>query len=81
MLMLKLTLTWLLILPMNAKVQRPSVCNSMETLLVHKSIAPKFLLALDSKLETHHVTIHGTPDVLQIVKGIAVDEHSFKYRI
>ena len=61
----------------NAKVQRPSVCNSMETLLVHKSIAPEFLLALDSKLETHHVTIHGTPDVLQIVKGIAVDEHSF----
>ena len=61
----------------NAKVQRPSVCNSMETLLVHKSIAPKFLLALDHKLEPHHVTIHGTPDVLQIVKGIAVDEHSF----
>lgn len=61
----------------NAKVQRPSVCNSMETLLVHKSIAHEFLLALDSKLETHHVTIHGTPDVLQIVKGIAVDEHSF----
>ena len=55
----------------NAKVQRPSVCNSMETLLVHKSIAHEFLL------ETHHVTIHGTPDVLQIVKGIAVDEHSF----
>lgn len=61
----------------NAKVQRPSVCNSMETLLVHKSIAHEFLLSLDSKLETHHVTIHGTPDVLQIVKGIAVDEHSF----
>jgi len=61
----------------NAKVQRPSVCNSMETLLVHKSIAHEFLLALDHKLEPHHVTIHGTPDVLQIVKGIAVDEHSF----
>ena len=26
----------------NAKVQRPSVCNSMETLLVHKSIAHEF---------------------------------------
>ena len=52
----------------NAKVQRPSVCNSM---------AHEFLLALDHKLELHHVTIHGTPDVLQIVKGIAVDEHSF----
>lgn len=28
---------------LNAKVQRPSVCNAMETLLVHKDIAPKFL--------------------------------------
>lgn len=28
---------------LNAKVQRPSVCNAMETLLVHKNIAPKFL--------------------------------------
>lgn len=28
---------------MNAKVQRPSVCNAMETLLVHKDIAPEFL--------------------------------------
>ena len=27
----------------NAKVQRPSVCNAMETLLVHKDIADKFL--------------------------------------
>lgn len=28
---------------LNAKVQRPSVCNAMETLLVHKDIAPEFL--------------------------------------
>lgn len=28
---------------MNAKVQRPSVCNAMETLLIHKDIAPEFL--------------------------------------
>src|SRR5213078_3677706 len=28
---------------LNAKVQRPAVCNAMETLIVDKSIAPKFL--------------------------------------
>ena len=61
----------------NAKVQRPSVCNSMETLLVHEGIAKEFLVALEKKLASHHVTIHGTPEVLQIIKGIAVDEHSF----
>ena len=61
----------------NAKVQRPSVCNSMETLLVHEGIAKEFLVALEKKLASHHVIIHGTPEVLQIIKGIAVDEHSF----
>ena len=61
----------------NAKVQRPSVCNSMETLLVHSSIAKEFLLALETKLAHHHVTIHGTPEVLQIVNGVAVDDNSF----
>lgn len=61
----------------NAKVQRPSVCNSMETLLVHEKIAKEFLVALEKKLASYHVTIHGTPEVLQIIKGIAVDEHSF----
>lgn len=62
----------------NAKVQRPSVCNSMETLLVHSSIAKEFLLALETKLAHHHVTIHGTPEVLQIVNGVAVDDNSFE---
>ena len=61
----------------NAKVQRPSVCNSMETLLVHSSIAKEFLLALETKLAHHHVTIHGTPEVLEIVNGVAVDDNSF----
>lgn len=61
----------------NAKVQRPSVCNSMETLLVHSSIVKEFLLALETKLAHHHVTIHGTPEVLQIVNGVPVDDNSF----
>ncbi len=33
----------------NAKVQRPSVCNAMETLLVHEAIAPEFLPAMIAK--------------------------------
>ena len=35
----------------NAKVQRPSVCNAMETLLVHESVAPKFLPAMIAKFQ------------------------------
>jgi len=42
---------------MNAKVQRPAVCNAMETLLVDKSIAPKFLPAIAEKLFAKHVEL------------------------
>src|SRR5207302_2788264 len=34
---------------MNAKCQRPAVCNAMETLLVDKAIAPKFLPGIDRR--------------------------------
>ena len=37
---------------MNAKVQRPSVCNAMETLLVHEAIAPDFFAFLDSEISS-----------------------------
>lgn len=48
---------------LNAKVQRPSVCNAMETLLVHKDIAPKFLPPmLDAYFEAG-VEIHGDEGV------------------
>jgi glutamate-5-semialdehyde dehydrogenase len=43
----------------NSKVQRPSVCNSLETLLVHKSIAPKLLPTLGEALTESGVVIHG----------------------
>jgi glutamate-5-semialdehyde dehydrogenase len=43
----------------NAKVQRPSVCNSAETLLVHAEVADKWLpVALDA-LAARGVTVHG----------------------
>ena len=48
----------------NAKVQRPSVCNALETLLVHTDIAPSFLPRAVAALAEAGVTIHGTADVL-----------------
>lgn len=43
----------------NAKVQRPSVCNAMETLLVHKNIADKFLPVMLAKYHEAGVEIRG----------------------
>jgi len=43
----------------NAKVQRPSVCNALETLLVHRSAAARVLPVLLSRLDALGVTIHG----------------------
>jgi glutamate-5-semialdehyde dehydrogenase len=44
---------------MNAKVQRPAVCNAMETLLVDKTIAEKFLPVVGEKLFERHVEIRA----------------------
>jgi glutamate-5-semialdehyde dehydrogenase len=44
---------------MNAKVQRPAVCNAMETLLVDKTIAGKFLPVIGEKLFEKHVEIRA----------------------
>jgi glutamate-5-semialdehyde dehydrogenase len=49
----------------NAKVQRPGVCNALETLLVHKDIASKFLPFIIQKLQDKGVEIRGCPKVLQ----------------
>ena len=43
----------------NAKVQRPSVCNAAEKLLVHKAIAQKFLPRVAARLRTAGVEIRG----------------------
>ncbi|MFH1779047.1 MAG: glutamate-5-semialdehyde dehydrogenase [Candidatus Omnitrophota bacterium] len=54
----------------NAKVQRPSVCNAMETLLVHKGIAPRFLPGMIRKYREADVEIRGCSITRKIVKGI-----------
>ena len=43
----------------NAKVQRPGVCNAMETLLVHKDIADSFLPETIKELQENEVEIRG----------------------
>jgi glutamate-5-semialdehyde dehydrogenase len=44
---------------MNAKVQRPAVCNAMETLLVDKTVAEKFLPVIGQKLFEKHVELRA----------------------
>lgn len=53
---------------LNAKLQRPGVCNAMESLVVHKSIAAKFLPIVAEKLIAGGVELRGDEDVLRIVK-------------
>ncbi|HEY3338801.1 MAG TPA: glutamate-5-semialdehyde dehydrogenase [Propionicimonas sp.] len=48
---------------LNAKIQRPSVCNALETLLVHSAAAPAFLPKALAALADAGVTVHGTPAV------------------
>lgn len=43
----------------NAKTSKPSVCNALETLLVHKDIAPAFLPKLKERLDIKNVEIRG----------------------
>ena len=54
----------------NAKVQRPGVCNAMETLLVHRNIAGKFLPAMHEKYVEAGVELRGCPETVKILKGI-----------
>ena len=51
----------------NSKVQRPSVCNALETLLVHSSIAPKLLPGLGEALTSAGVVIHGCEQTQQLI--------------
>ena len=50
----------------NAKVQRPSVCNALETLLVHESTAERLLPPVLAKLRASGVTVHADERALAI---------------
>lgn len=51
----------------NAKTQRPSVCNAMETLLIHEVVAAEFLPVIAKKLAQHQVELHGDERTCQYV--------------
>lgn len=54
----------------NAKVQRPGVCNAMETLLVHEAVAEDFLPPMAKRFTDAGVELRGCPRTCNIVRGI-----------
>ena len=56
----------------NAKCQRPSACNSMETLLVHEDIAPYILTGLEDAFAEHGTVLKGCSETLKYIRAIPV---------
>jgi glutamate-5-semialdehyde dehydrogenase len=55
---------------MNAKVQRPSVCNAVETLLVHQDAAPRVLPTLAARLQASGVEMRGCPRTRALLRDV-----------
>lgn len=53
----------------NAKTQRPSTCNTVETLLVHRNIADTFLPALSKQMAESGVTLHAATSALPALQN------------
>lgn len=53
----------------NAKTQRPGVCNACESLLVHKNIAEKFMPEIGKALQSKKVEIRGDKTTMDLVEG------------
>jgi glutamate-5-semialdehyde dehydrogenase len=61
----------------NAKTQRPSVCNAVETLLVHADIAESFVPKALQALAAHGVTVHGDSRIAAYGDVVAAEEKDF----
>jgi glutamate-5-semialdehyde dehydrogenase len=55
---------------MNAKTQRPGVCNAMETMLIHKNIARQFLPKVAEKFRQAGVLLRGCPETKEIIPAV-----------
>jgi glutamate-5-semialdehyde dehydrogenase len=55
---------------LNAKVQRPSVCNAIENLLVHEAVAARFLPQVVGALRAHRCEVRGDPRSRAIVPDL-----------
>ncbi|MBR6101611.1 MAG: glutamate-5-semialdehyde dehydrogenase [Ruminococcus sp.] len=53
----------------NGKTQRPSVCNAIETVLVHRDIADEFLPRMMQRLDEHNVELRGCP-LTRMILGV-----------
>lgn len=65
----------------NAKTQRPSVCNAIETLLIHRRIAESILPQIKKAFDQHEVIIHGCEETQRILGDCvipATEEDYFK---
>lgn len=58
----------------NSKAQRPSVCNSLETLLIHQAVAKSLLPVIAAALAQAGVTIHGCSKTQEIIDCVAATE-------
>jgi glutamate-5-semialdehyde dehydrogenase len=58
---------------LNSKTHRPSVCNAAETVLVHRSVAEKFLPTLLASLDGAGVVLHVDPAVETVAKTLDID--------
>jgi glutamate-5-semialdehyde dehydrogenase len=58
---------------LNAKVQRPAVCNAMETLLVDRPVAAQFLPALVAKLAANKVVLHADDATQSLLSGAGLE--------
>lgn len=66
----------------NAKVQRPGVCNAMETLLVHRAVAGKFLPEMKKQYDKAGVELRGcyqTKTILNDIKEATEEDWSTEY--
>ncbi len=65
---------------MNAKVQRPAVCNAMETLLVDKAVAEKFLPVIGAKLFEKHVELRADEPAMKLLDASRITHHASRLR-
>ncbi|MCX5685989.1 MAG: glutamate-5-semialdehyde dehydrogenase, partial [Candidatus Omnitrophica bacterium] len=63
----------------NAKVQRPGVCNAMETMLVNRRIADKFLPGMIRRFKDAGVEIRGCKETVRLVHGVKPAKESDWY--
>lgn len=59
-----------LAIALNAKVQRPSVCNAMETMLIHETVAERFLPQVANALQAQGVALKGCDKTVRLLKDI-----------